>query len=371
MTDRSKCGARILMLASDAHGAGGGIAQYNRDIIDALDSFEEIASVHVLARNGVPHSVALPAKAHYPAKQPQGILAYAWLVLRTLMREPRADLIYCAHIRLLPFAVLVKWLWRAPVMLMLYGIDAWTPPSRSSARLLRHVDGLASISQVTLDRFRAWSGSLPMPVHILPNAINLDHFAAGAGHDAALRARRLGIEGRTIIMTLGRMAASERYKGFDEVLAALPRLIERYPSLCYLMAGDGDDRARLESKARSLGVASHCLFTGYLSESEKADTFRIANAYVMPSHGEGFGFVVLEALATGVPVVASIRDGTFEASRGGQLGRAIDPADQDALVDAIAAAIASPKGVPEGLSYFAVPAFRSRLRAALLPVIGA
>ncbi|MEK6541625.1 MAG: glycosyltransferase family 4 protein [Pseudomonadota bacterium] len=360
-------GKHILFLATDAHGAGGGIAQFNRDIIDALVGFDEVAAITILPRHGTKHPSDAPTKASYPKHQPQSRVAYIWLLIRTLFTAPHFDVIYCAHIRLLPLAWLAKIFTNAPIFLQIHGIDAWTPPSRWTSKVLKHIDGLASVSQITLDRLGSWAGTLDCPAHILPNTIDKSKF--GIGGDNSTLANRLGIAGGPVIMTFGRMSASERYKGFDEVLHALPLLQATFPNIHYLLAGDGDDRMQLEKSAHDLGIEQCCIFTGYIPEAEKADHFRLADAYVMPSHGEGFGIVVLEALACGVPVVASTADGTFEALRGGMLGQTVDPQDQTALIAAITKAIQTPKAIPDGLNYFSKQQFSDRLRAAILPLL--
>ena len=84
---------------------------------------------------------------------------------------------------------------------------------------------------------------------------------------------------------------------------------------------------------------------------------------------EGFGFVILEALACGLPVVASIADGTREAVRNGELGVVVDPKDPAALLSAIVEALRRPKQIPAGLAYFSFGNFASRLRSALGRVI--
>jgi glycosyltransferase involved in cell wall biosynthesis len=63
----------------------------------------------------------------------------------------------------------------------------------------------------------------------------------------------------------------EKRKGHDEVLDVLPELVEDRPDLAYLVCGDGDDRPRLEAKARRLGLSGRVVFAGYVPETEKVD----------------------------------------------------------------------------------------------------
>jgi glycosyltransferase involved in cell wall biosynthesis len=181
---------------------------------------------------------------------------------------------------------------------------------------------------------------------------------------------RYGLGGKTVILTLARLDTLERVKGVDQVLEILPRLLSRRPELTYLVVGDGSDKSRLEEKARSLGVADKVVFTGRVDERHKVAHYRLADAFVMPSRWEGFGFVFLEALACGIPVVASRIDGGREAVRDGALGALVDPLDPDDLVRGIEEALSKPRGtVPEGLEYFAFNNFTSRVHTFVDDVI--
>ncbi len=355
-------GRRVLMLLTDAWGGHGGIALYNRDVIEAMCLDPSITQVVALPRVAkLPLVGDLPAKLDFDLTALGGFGAYVRAVMRA-MRRGRYDLVYCAHLNLLPLARVVATLLGKPLVLAIYGIDAWEPSLRIWSRwLARSADHVMSISQVTLDRFRSWAPYPDAATTLMPNAIHLDEFAPGP-KPAELEAR-YGIEGRKVLMTFGRLAGSERYKGFDAVLDTLPAIVARRPDVSYVIAGDGGDRQRLEDKARDLGMADHVVFTGLVSEQEKADHYRLADVYVMPSRGEGFGFVLLEAMACGIPSIGSTRDGTREAMREGLLGPIVDPLDQQAVVDAVIASLDRPRAIPEGLDYFAFPAFAQRLAA--------
>lgn len=357
---------RVLMLATDAHGGYGGIAQYNRDVIDAICGLDSVAEVVVLPRLMPESGFAHPAKSTYDLA---GASSAKSFVTRSVVHAVgRYDFIYCAHINLLPVASMLARIRGVPLVLAIYGIDAWQRPESKIRGLgMSAVSLVVSISQVTLDRFRAWSGFPIDKCALMPNAIRQADFAIGTKENAL--AHCLGVAARPVILTFGRMVSFERYKGFDEVINAMPQLVKRIPDLVYVAAGDGNDRQRLEAKVEALGLGENVKFTGRVSEAEKADLYRLADAYVMPSTGEGFGFVVLEALACGIPVVASTADGTREAVRDGELGLLVDPKDLGALVEAIFEALARPKLILPGLEYFSFNNFEKRLATALARVV--
>lgn len=348
------------MLATDAHGGQGGIAQYNRDVLGALAQSKKVERVWVLSRffdhatNDVPTGIA------YKEASGQGLARFLVSASGNILQACELDLVYAAHINLLPVAAMIAKMRRLPLLLAIYGIEAWKPPSRRSARWAATLpDRVMSISEVTLGRFIEWSQFPRSRTSICPNAIHLEQY--GMAEKSAELVKKYRLEGRTVIMTLGRMAASERYKGFDEIIELMPRLRDQIPGIAYLAVGDGDDRNRLTEKARALGVVDDVIFAGYVSEGEKAAHYRLADAYVMPSYGEGFGFVVLEALACGVPVVASEADGTREAARNGELGLLVRPGDEDALLAAILETVSAPRQIPDGLGYFGFPEFARRV----------
>ena len=349
---------KILVLCTDSYGGYGGIALYNRDFIEALAAHPRVDEVEVIPR--VISSGTLeprPPNVRFVADGAGGRLRYLREIRKLLAERPRFDLVVCGHVNLLPFARMFQ----RPTALLIYGIEAWKEKRKGTARHLSHVDAVVSISDITRDRFVGWS-HFAGPTHILPNAIHLDWYGVRE-RDAAL-ASRLGVEGRRVVLTFGRIELAERYKGFDEVLDVLPQLIRAVPDIAYVVAGSGGDVPRLRRKAAQLGVSDRVVFTGMVEESEKPALYGIADVYAMPSRGEGFGFVLLEALACGVPVIASRHDGGYEAIRRGELGRAVDPASAAEIRTAIVETLGERKrGVPEGLDYFAFPRFVSRLHS--------
>src|SRR5207249_2791087 len=262
----------------------------------------------------------------------------------------------CALIPLLPLAALAARRYRAPLTLIVHGIEAWRPPRISGlGKSLQSVDTFVSVSLLTKQRFLEWAPLREQQGHIIPDCVDLSQY--GPGPKPARLIERYGLSGRRVIMTLGRLRSDERYKGIDEVLEVMPVLVREMPDLVYLILGDGDDRSRLESKSRSLGMDAHVVFAGYIPEEEKAAHYRLADAFVMPGRGEGFGIVYLEAMASGIPVVASKADASREAVLDGDLGLLADPSNPQEIRDAIKAALSRPRAVQKGLEYFSFDRF--------------
>ena len=352
---------RILLLTTDAYGGHGGIALYNRDLADALAGMPEVEQVVVVPRTLPFAAEDVPEKVRFVAGAARGSVSYVAAVAAAARGQ--TDLLICGHINLLPLAAALRLKFRCPLVLMAYGIDVWKQPGRFSRLWLRHVSAVWAISQVTRDRMNQWAQLHEAVFTILPNAIHIDRYGIAPKSDELLN--RYQLKGRKVVLTLARLPGAERYKGVDEVLDVLPALIAAEPTLTYLIAGDGDDRQRLEAKAHGLGIGDRVVFAGFVKESEKADHFRVADVFAMPGRGEGFGFVFLEALACGIPVVGSSIDGSREALRDGELGELVDPADPGSIRNGIRRALVRGIGIPAGLHHFGWAEFKNRLAYAV------
>lgn len=355
---------RILFLVSDAYGGHGGISRFNCDLSNALATATALENLTILPRR-VPRPVSgLPARTVQHAA-PAGKLGFAFASVLEAMKG--FDLIICGHINLLPVAALAKQMARRGgrrprLVLVIHGVDAWTPVRVSN---LGAVDFVLSVSQFTLDAFRSWHDIAADRCFVLPNTTDTASFVPGP-RPARLEAR-YGLAGATTIMGFARLQADERQKGFDEMLAALPRLIPHHPRLKYLICGDGTDRPRLEAEVLRLGLTDRVVFAGYVPEAEKVDHYRLADAFVLCGRQEGFGIVLLEAMSCGVPVVASRIDGSREAVLDGRLGELADPGDSADLAAAVGRALdrQRPFIPPDLADAFGPEAFRGRVLALL------
>lgn len=352
---------RVLVLTTDAYGGHGGIALYNRDVIDALALMPEVTEIVVIPRTMPLKPEGIPSKVHF--MQEVAGSKFRFIKAAVSAATDKFDLVICGHINLLALAASLNKKLRAPLVLMVYGIDVWQSPNRAAKFWLGHVDAVWSISEITTERMSEWSGVPKEKFIQLPNAIHLDRYGLAEKNGSLLERYRL--KGKKVLMTLARLPSAERYKGVDEVLDAMPDMLKQEPALSYLVVGDGNDRPRLQEKANGLGLENCVVFTGFIDEAEKADHFRLADVFVMPGRGEGFGFVFLEALACGVPAVGSLLDGSREALMHGELGELVDPSSQQSIQAGIMLALKKPREIPPKLSYFGWPKFRERMEHAV------
>jgi glycosyltransferase involved in cell wall biosynthesis len=354
---------RIAMLLTDAFGGHGGVAQFNRDLLWALDACPLVERIHALPRLICePIAEPIPESVVFDLAAAGGKFAFARRALGQMWRIPDINLVICGHLHLLP----VAWAWarrrRARLALVIHGIDAWTPSRHPSAnRLTGAVDDVLAAGRYSARLFGGWSGVPLERCFVLPNCVDLDRFRPAPPEPGLVA--RYGLQDARVLLTVARLAPEERYKGIDEVIELMPRLLDRFPSLKYLVVGDGADRPRLAAKAKASGVGAHVVFAGWVADAEKVAHYNLADAFVMPSSGEGFGIVYIEAAACGVPVIGGAAGGAVEALLDGRLGRLVDRTDPAALAQAIVATLESgDRGTRNPLvKTFGVDAHRARV----------
>ncbi|MDX1539779.1 MAG: glycosyltransferase family 4 protein [Geminicoccaceae bacterium] len=325
---------RVLALVTDGFGGHGGIARYNQALLQALAGVDHVAGIEVVARYGE-SGPGMAGPSAIVQRTAPGKAAYLARVAASASRR-RFDLVFCGHLHMAPLAAAVAVRQGCPWWLQVHGIEAWQAPGRAVRVAVGRAALVTAVSRFTRRRLLAWADLEPERVRVLPNVVEA-RFAPGPKPDALVR--RLGLEGRRVLLTVGRLAASERYKGHDRVIEALAALADRHPDLVYLIAGDGDDRPRLEALAAACGMAGRVRFLGQVPDQDLPELYRLADLFVMPSTGEGFGIVFLEAMASGVPALGGNADGSRDPLQDGSLGK-VAPVER--LDEALAACLARP-----------------------------
>jgi phosphatidyl-myo-inositol dimannoside synthase len=313
---------RVLVLAPPMN--PGGIRRYTETLVRALVELMGVENVRVIEIPDDSTSGRLSAGAKWE---------FSLRALREHLRW-RSELIICAHLALAPVGLSLAALNRRPYWVIAYGIEAWRNLPFWKRQALRRADRILAISSFTREHIISRQQVRPERILNLPCALDDRLLNASPDEDGLTLTRQL--EGRRIILTVARLAASERYKGHEVVLRALPSVVAQVPDLAYLVVGDGDDRSRLENLTEELGLADHVLFTGAVTDAQLAALYRAGHLFVLPAStvvdghepkGEGFGIVYLEAMAFGMPVIGPNYGAPTEIIRNGEHGLLVNPTD--------------------------------------------
>lgn len=166
----------------------------------------------------------------------------------------------------------------------------------------------------------------------VPNALNFARFDKIKTDVETLRGA-LGVpSGAIVIGSVGRLV---RQKGYDVLLAAAPAVLANCPDARFVIVGAGVMQESLAAQARALGIDGQVIFTG--SRSDVADVLKTFDLFVSPSRYEGLPTVMLEAIAAGIPIVATQVSGNSELIEHGVSGLLVPPEDATTLADAIVA----------------------------------
>jgi phosphatidylinositol alpha-1,6-mannosyltransferase len=330
---------KMLALVPDAYGGRGGIAQYNRDFLGALAESGLLSSITVLPRQTIDQPD--PPRGIQQLRAHSGRLWYSLAALRMAVARP-VDVVFCGHLFMAPLSALIAWLKGAKLIVQAHGVEAWLRPSKLRRLAVERADLVLSVSRYTRAAVLGWAAIAPERVLVVPNTVR-EIFTPG---DGAARRAELGLEGKTVLLTVGRMVASERYKGHERVMIAIPELVKQGHDVCYLIVGEGDDRPRLEALAAEIGVGDRVKFLGAVDPQTLLETYRAADLFVMPSTGEGFGVSFMEAMACGTRSLGLDVAGARDALGDGELGTIAAESD---LIAMIARLLDRPKPNPVAL----------------------
>jgi glycosyltransferase involved in cell wall biosynthesis len=243
------------------------------------------------------------------------------------------DVILYGHLLLLPLAWVARRLSpRSRNLLIVHGWEVWIEPFRTRVprwerfAVRSWIDQVVSVSRFTAERMGAAYGLPASRFRLLPNAVDLPLQAPEpqSGHWDGPR-----------FLTVTRLKLKDRYKGCDKVIRAMPRILAEVPTARYDLVGEGPLRPELEQLAVQVGVRDHIRFHGYVDDKELARIYEEARLLVMPSTGEGFGIVFLEAWKHGLPVVVGNQDASAEVVTHGVNGLCVDPGSVDEIAQAV------------------------------------
>ncbi len=320
-------------------GFKGGIQVYSAFFLQALQNLYPQAQYDVFLKHDVQATSDIPylpqTRFHFTGAAAIKIrtLIFSTQIISTSLQE-RPDLIITTHLN---FTVAAHWLKRLtgiPYWTVAHGIEAWDIKNATIKTALQHADKILAVSGYTRDRLLQEQNLDPNKVSILPNTFNPHRFKRAPKPIYLLKKYHLKPE-QPILLTVSRLAAAERYKGYDQILKALPQIRQLIPDVHYIIVGKGNDRARIEQLIARLGLQDRVTLAGFVHDQQICDYYNLCDVFAMPSKREGFGIVYLEALACGKPVLGGNQDGAIDALCHGELGALVNPDNLSEIINAI------------------------------------
>jgi glycosyltransferase involved in cell wall biosynthesis len=326
---------RIHLWVPEIFGFKGGIQVYSAFLIETLKHLYpswqyEVFLKHDTRASAVQHNtfnLQFHGVGNYPL--PLRTAAYAAQTIGSGVWK-RPDLVIATHLNFTDAAYWLNRLTGIPYWTVAHGIEAWDIQKPTLNRALQSADRILSVSHYTRERLLAEQNLDPAKVSLLPNTFDASHFHLQPKPQYLLDRYNLKAD-QTIILTVARLESSERYKGYDQILLALPQICQQLPDVHYLIVGKGPDRERVEQLIRELNLQDRVTLAGFIPDSELCDHYNVCDVFAMPSKAEGFGIVYLEALACGKPTIGGNQAGSVDALCNGELGALVDPDDIDAI----------------------------------------
>jgi phosphatidylinositol alpha-1,6-mannosyltransferase len=340
---------RTLLVTNDFPPRTGGIQRYLLELAARLPEGE--LAVYAPAWPG---AAAFDARLPFPVfRHPTSLMLPVSSVGRRAAQIARAHAVDTVWFgAAAPLALLGPSLWRrAGVVRMLansHGHEVgWSmlPGARQALRRIgRDIDVITTVSRYTRARVASAFGA-QAALEPLPPGIDTERFRPDPGARAELR-RRYSLGSAPVVTCVSRLVAR---KGQDMLIRALPLIRERVPGTRLVLIGDGPDAHRLRGLAAANGVADEVVFVGTVPDADLSAHHAVGDVFALPCRTrgrgldvEGLGIALLEAAATGLPVVAGRSGGAPETVQDGRTGHVVNSRDRAALVDALVALLVDP-----------------------------
>ncbi len=349
----------------------GGIEKFNRCFAQAMSSF--LGTHHLQFRMFSLYDKAADNR-YVSSRNFKGFKGNKFLFLwRSLLALRNIDMLYLGHINLALLVVLVKLVKpKVHICLVVHGIEAWYPVSRLKAKALRLCDSFVTVSNFSSAKLISVHHVPASKITIVPNTIDPNIFNKTDINTSVLKNFYAITTEHNVLITVARFAHSERLKGYETVLKVIRKMKLENRKVVYLMVGDYEPREkrRLEHLAATLEISDNVHFTGYIEDDLLPDYYQMSDVFVMPSKKEGFGIVFIEALASGLGVVAGENDGSVDALNGGKFGYLVNPDDveevKQAVLDALNSKVDRSSRIEEVYNAFGFGVFKKKIIQHLL-----
>ncbi|MDZ7949819.1 glycosyltransferase [Nostoc sp. DedQUE09] len=331
---------RLYLIFPNIFDFKGGIQVYSKFLLKALQDIYPEADYDVFLKYDK-YSLKQPDKLeflsstrfHYFGDLPkllQPILFAAKIIILAILQHP--VIVISTHVNYGIVCYILKFFTGTPYWVVAHGLEVWDIENKATKFALEKADKIISVSNYTRQRLLQDQNIDSERIVILPNTFDASKFPINSKPTYLLKRYNLTDE-QPVILTVTRLGSTAKYKGYDQILHALVKVRSHLPSVHFILAGKGDDIPRIKALVTNLNLQDCVTIAGFVPDQELCDHYNLCDVFALPSKGEGFGIVFLEALACGKPVLAGNQDGSIDPLADGKLGCLVDPDNVEEIAD--------------------------------------
>jgi len=315
-------------------GSGGEV--YERELLADLGALG--VECHILLARGKPHPESVPGWTVHPVWPPRGLRWYVtpfvWpRYIKRVWDGPGFDLLRAHSVRFVgPAALWARRHYRLPVPVVTHHhhLDPSPLNPHLEKRVIEASDMIVTDSQFARRQLAQELGVRTDHVRVVYCGVGPKY--ARVERDEAL-ARRFGIDGKTVLLSLGPLIARKNPVFLLEAFAEIRRAAGDRVALVWV--GAGPMRGELDARVKRMGLLGSVVFTGYLPEADKVPMLNLADVFVFPSLLEGFPLAPQEAMSCGKPVVAFRVASLPEMVEDGASGFLVEANDRAAFAERV------------------------------------
>ncbi|MEH2169957.1 MAG: glycosyltransferase family 4 protein [Nostoc sp.] len=318
----------------------GGIQVYSKFLLKALQDIYPEANYDVFLKYDK-YSLKQPDKLqflsstrfHYFGDLPkflQLIFFTTKIIILAILQNP--IIVISTHVNYAIVCYILKIFTGIPYWVVAHGLEVWDIENKATKFALEKADKIISVSSYTRQRLLQDTNIDSEKIVILPNTFDASKFLINSKPTYLLKRYNLTAE-QPVILTVTRLGSMAKYKGYDQILHALVKVRLYLPNVHFILAGKGDDIPRIKALVTNLNLQDCVTIAGFVPDKELCDHYNLCDVFALPSKGEGFGIVFLEALACGKPVLAGNQDGSIDPLADGKLGCLVDPDNVEEIAD--------------------------------------
>ncbi len=331
---------RLYLIFPNIFDFKGGIQVYSTFLLKALQDIYPEADYDVFLKYDK-YSLKQPdnlqflssTRFHYFGDLPkllQPILFATKIIILAILQHP--VLVISTHVNYAIVCYILKFFTGVPYWVVAHGLEVWDIENKATKLALEKADKIISVSNYTRQRLLQYPNIDSKKIVILPNTFDASKFSINSKPTYLLKRYNLTDE-QPVILTVTRLGSTAKYKGYDQILHALVKVRSHLPNVHFILAGKGDDIPRIKALVTNLNLQDCVTIAGFVPDKELCDHYNLCDVFALPSKGEGFGIVFLEALACGKPVLAGNQDGSIDPLADGKLGCLVNPDNVEEIAD--------------------------------------